>query len=68
MSGVGASLKVALKHNKITVEQLVLLPETEALRLPYVGRKVLKEAVRIYTWPSSCGRANCAADNPPERQ
>lgn len=46
MSGAAATLKAALAHNGITLEQLVAMREREALRLPWVGPKVWAEAKR----------------------
>ena len=43
---VGATLKVALAANAITVGQLVGMRERDALRLPWVGPKVWAEAKR----------------------
>ena len=46
MSGAAAALKTALAVNRLTLEQLLQLPEREALRLPMVGPKVWAEAKR----------------------
>ena len=40
------TLKAALRCNRITWAELLALPEREALRLPWVGAKVLAEARR----------------------
>lgn len=41
-----ATLKVALRENSLTLAQLLALPERDALRLPWVGPRVLAEARR----------------------
>lgn len=41
-----ATLKAALAHNGLTLDQLVGMREREALRLPWVGPKVWAEAKR----------------------
>jgi hypothetical protein len=41
-----ATLKAALAHNGLTLEQLVAMREREALRLPWIGPKVWAEAKR----------------------
>lgn len=41
-----ATLKAALAHNGLTLDQLVAMREREALRLPLVGPKVWAEAKR----------------------
>lgn len=46
MSGAAATLKAALAHNGLTLEQLAAMREREALRLPWVGPKVWAEAKR----------------------
>lgn len=41
-----ATLKAALAHNGLTLDQLVAMCEREALRLPWIGKKVWAEAKR----------------------
>lgn len=48
VSQAAASLKHALEYNSLELRDLVWMDEDEALRLPFIGRKVLKEAQRQY--------------------
>ncbi|HSW52951.1 MAG TPA: hypothetical protein VLG93_06960 [Sulfuricaulis sp.] len=41
-----ATLKAALTHNGLTLDQLVGMRERDALRLPWIGPKVWAEAKR----------------------